>query len=33
MTRMIAVDSRYVQWIMQEVYPTPRLLKELNLGK
>ena len=33
MTRMIAVDSRYMQWIMQEVYPTPRLLKELNLGK
>ena len=33
MTRMIAVDSRYMQWIMQEVYPAPALLKELNLAK
>ncbi|MCD8456641.1 S46 family peptidase [Xylella taiwanensis] len=31
MTRMIAVDSRYVQWIMTEVAPAPHLLKELNL--
>ena len=31
MTRMIAVDSRYMQWIMQEVYPAPALLKELQL--
>ncbi|HHW4671894.1 MAG TPA: S46 family peptidase, partial [Xylella fastidiosa subsp. multiplex] len=31
MTRTIAVDSRYVQWIMTEVAPAPRLLKELNL--
>ena len=31
MTRMIAVDSRYMQWIMQEVAPAPQLLKELNL--
>ncbi|WP_258224115.1 S46 family peptidase, partial [Stenotrophomonas sp. HMWF003] len=33
MTRMIAVDSRYMQWIMQEVAPAPQLLKELNLAK
>ncbi|MCW0397211.1 Dipeptidyl aminopeptidase BII [Xanthomonas sacchari] len=33
MTRMIAVDSRYLHWIMQEVMPAPRLLKELNLAK
>jgi hypothetical protein len=33
MTRMIAVDSRYMQWIMQEVAPAPQLLKELNLPK
>ncbi|KAG1254689.1 hypothetical protein G6F68_010728 [Rhizopus microsporus] len=32
MTRMIAVDSRYMQWIMQEVAPAPELLKELNLA-
>lgn len=31
MTRTIAVDSRYVQWIMTEVAPAPHLLKELNL--
>ena len=33
MTRMISVDQRYMQWIMQEVYPAPELLKELNLDK
>ncbi len=33
MTRMIAVDSRYMQWIMQEVAPAPQLLKELNLAQ
>lgn len=33
MTRMISVDSRFMQWIMQEVYPAPALLKELNLAK
>ncbi|HHW4679603.1 MAG TPA: S46 family peptidase [Xylella sp.] len=31
MTRTIAVDSRYVQWIMTEVAPAPHLLRELNL--
>ncbi|WP_305805561.1 S46 family peptidase [Stenotrophomonas sp. YIM B06876] len=33
MTRMISVDSRYMQWIMQEVAPAPQLLKELNLAQ
>ncbi|WP_434026227.1 S46 family peptidase [[Pseudomonas] boreopolis] len=32
MTRMIAVDSRYLQWVMTEVAPAPQLLKELNLA-
>ncbi|KRA19862.1 S46 family peptidase [Lysobacter sp. Root604] len=32
MTRMIAVDQRYMRWIMQEVYPAPQLLKELNVA-
>lgn len=31
MTRMISVDSRYLEWIMREVAPAPQLLKELNL--
>ncbi len=30
MTRMIAVDQRYMRWIMQEVYPAPRLLQEMG---
>nr|WP_031340955.1 S46 family peptidase [Xanthomonas maliensis] len=30
MTRMIAVDSRYLRWIMTEVAPAPQLLKELG---
>ncbi|WFC40994.1 S46 family peptidase [Pseudoxanthomonas sp. SE1] len=33
MTRMIAVDGRYLRWIMQEVYPAPQLLKEMDVGK
>ncbi len=33
MTRMISVDQRYMRWIMQEVYPAPQLLKEMNVGK
>ena len=33
MTRMIAVDGRYLRWVMQEVYPAPQLLKEMNVGK
>jgi hypothetical protein len=32
MTRMIAVDQRYLRWIMQEVAPAPQLLKELNVA-
>ncbi|HZH43641.1 MAG TPA: S46 family peptidase [Lysobacter sp.] len=31
MTRMIAVDQRYMRWIMQEVYPAPRLLEEMGV--
>ncbi len=31
MTRMIAVDQRYMRWIMQEVYPAPQLLAELGV--
>ncbi|MDR1076692.1 MAG: S46 family peptidase [Xanthomonadaceae bacterium] len=31
-TRMIAVDGRYIRWIMQEVSPSPRLLQELGVG-
>ncbi|SBV49564.1 hypothetical protein XBLMG947_0336 [Xanthomonas bromi] len=31
MTRMIAVDSRYLRWIMTGVAPTPQLLKELGV--
>ncbi|KAF1709480.1 dipeptidyl-peptidase 7 [Pseudoxanthomonas kalamensis DSM 18571] len=31
MTRMIAVDGRYLRWIMQEVAPAPQLLKEAGL--
>lgn len=33
MTRMISVDQRYMRWIMQEVYPAPRLLSELGLER
>jgi hypothetical protein len=32
MTRMIAVDGRYLRWIMQEAYPAPQLLEELGLA-
>ena len=31
MTRMIALDSRYMRWIMQEAYPAPRVLQELGV--
>ncbi len=30
-TRMIAVDGRYIRWIMQEIYPAPALLREMGL--
>ena len=32
MTRMIAVDARYMRWIMQEAYGAPQLLSELGVG-
>ena len=32
MTRMIAVDGRYMRWVMQEAYPSPRVLAELGLA-
>ena len=32
MTRMIAVDARYMRWIMQEAFPAPQLLSELGVG-
>ena len=33
MTRMIAVDHRYMVWIMDKVYPAPNLLKELGVKR
>jgi len=33
MTRMIAVDHRYMQWVMQSAYPAPNLLKELEAAR
>ena len=30
MTRMIAVDHRYMVWIMDKVYPAPNLLEEMG---
>ena len=29
---MIAVDSRYMQWVMQEAFQSPRVLEELGLA-
>ncbi|GAB2512089.1 S46 family peptidase [Lysobacter humi (ex Lee et al. 2017)] len=31
MTRMIAVDQRYMRWVMQEVFPAPQLLAEMGV--
>ena len=31
MTRMIALDGRYMRWIMQEAYPAPQVLEELGV--
>ena len=31
MTRMIAVDTRYMQWVMREVFPAPHLLREMDV--
>jgi V8-like Glu-specific endopeptidase len=33
MTRMIAVDHRYMVWIMDKVYPAPHLLKEMGAAE
>jgi hypothetical protein len=30
MTRMIAVDSRYMLWVMEHAFPAPRVLAELD---
>ena len=30
MTRMIAVDSRYMRWVMEYAFPSPRVLAELD---
>ena len=30
MTRMIAVDSRYMLWVMEQAFPAPRVLAELE---
>ncbi|OHE86875.1 MAG: dipeptidyl-peptidase 7 [Lysobacterales bacterium RIFOXYD1_FULL_69_11] len=32
MTRMISVDQRYMRWIMQEVFPAPNLLQEMDVA-
>jgi len=32
MTRTISVDQRYLRWIMQEVFPAPRVLEELGVS-
>lgn len=31
MTRTISVDQRYMRWVMQEAFPAPELLEELDL--
>ncbi|OBR77974.1 hypothetical protein A7D35_05585 [Xanthomonas arboricola] len=31
LTRTIAVDSRYLPWVMPEVAPAPQLLQELGM--
>ena len=33
MTRMIALDSRYMLWILDEVMPAPRLVSELDAAQ
>jgi hypothetical protein len=30
MTRMIAVDSRYMMWVIEHAYPAPPFVKELE---
>lgn len=31
MTRVIALDARYMRWVMQEVFPAPQVLEELGV--
>jgi hypothetical protein len=31
MTRVIAVDGRYLRWVMQEAFPAPQVLQELGV--
>ena len=31
LTRVIAVDARYMRWIMQEVFPAPQVLEEMGV--
>lgn len=31
LTRTIAMDSRYLRWVMPEVAPVPQLLQELGV--
>ncbi len=33
LTRVIAVDARYMRWIMQEVFPAPQVLQELGVAE
>lgn len=33
MTRTISVDQRYIRWVMQEVDPAPRLLREMGAAR
>ncbi|MGH8085191.1 MAG: S46 family peptidase [Lysobacter sp.] len=31
LTRVIALDARYMRWVMQEVFPAPQVLQELGV--
>jgi hypothetical protein len=33
LTRTIHVDSRYMMWVMEQVFPAPRVLQELQTGE
>ncbi|MEG3183533.1 S46 family peptidase [Novilysobacter erysipheiresistens] len=33
LTRVIAVDARYMRWVMQEVFPAPQVLQELGVAE
>jgi len=32
LTRTIHIDQRYMRWVMEQVYPAPAVLRELDLG-